>query len=246
MNEAEAATKIFLKAEDAAVKLVDALKRLEEESLHYEHAAGKISDAGASVQALSSAVSETSKRAAEAIDAIRAVGSPAIIDGLTQLNDSIEKALSNLELVANDAHSIREVEEQQNKKLSQINDIADDRMGDITTQIKGVIEQADFVTSVCKELRRDVSGEFESLAASIVSLSDEVEKKFQNQADAIMELNESMNRNFEEKGKANIDAVNRLNESLSGQLRSVKIIAIVAVAVAAIAAIMPLISSALS
>lgn len=120
MDKETSATTTFLQAEEAAVKLVDALSRLEEESRSYEKAASTMSEAGDSLQALSSAVGETSKKASEAIEAIRSVGSPAIIDGLTALNETLVGALSDLEAVTKSINTIEGIEESQNESLTTI------------------------------------------------------------------------------------------------------------------------------
>jgi len=89
MTDPNAATADFLRAEEAAARLVEGLKRLEEESARYAAAAGVLTDAGAALVEFSTQVREVASRAAEAVDAVRSVGAPAIIERLATLEAAL-------------------------------------------------------------------------------------------------------------------------------------------------------------
>lgn len=107
MEGNQTATATFLRAEEAASRLAEELKRLDTESQRYGDAATTLSAAGERLIALAEAVRGNTEQTTEVVTAIRSVGSPAIIDGLNQLHttvgetrDGIQRALAAIEDLA--------------------------------------------------------------------------------------------------------------------------------------------------
>ena len=107
MEGNQTATATFLRAEEAASRLAEELKRLDSESQRYGDAATTLSAAGERLKALAEAVRGNTEQTTEVVTAIRSVGSPAIIDGLNQLNttvgetrEAVQRALAAIEDLA--------------------------------------------------------------------------------------------------------------------------------------------------
>jgi hypothetical protein len=88
MEKSPMSTSSFLNAEEGADKLVQALGQLEDETRRFSSAAKTLEGAGTAVQGLSASVGATAQRTKEAVEAILAVGGPAIVDGLSKLSES--------------------------------------------------------------------------------------------------------------------------------------------------------------
>lgn len=97
MEDTTPATTAFLAAEDAAAKLVQSLSRLEDESKRYGAAAETLNRSGEALTSLANAVREVGVHAAEAVDALRAVGGPAVLDGIVRVQLSLDRGLADLQ-----------------------------------------------------------------------------------------------------------------------------------------------------
>jgi len=93
MDENPPATGAFLDAEAAAGRLAESLERLRTEAERQGSATANLAQATAAVQGLAASVAETARRTAEATEVLRAIGTPALIEGMEQSRDAIVRAV---------------------------------------------------------------------------------------------------------------------------------------------------------
>jgi hypothetical protein len=87
----QTATAAFLKAEEVATRLVEELRRLDDESKRYASAATTLEKAGEQLRALAESVQKNGALTSEVLTAMREVGTPAIVDGLDEVATAEEK-----------------------------------------------------------------------------------------------------------------------------------------------------------
>lgn len=93
-------TQRFLDAEEAALKLVAGLERLDEQSHNYAAAAVQLSSAAEATRVLISAVEEVGSAARRALEVVASVGGPEVLSEVRATKDDLKAAQKKVEDVA--------------------------------------------------------------------------------------------------------------------------------------------------
>jgi len=204
MESDQTATAAFLRSEEVASRLADELVRLDEESRKYSGAATALGTAGDQLIALASAVRTTGERTAEVVTAIREVGSPAIIDGLDRVGQSVKAsnaavdramvALGALEqLGAQHAHALEETHATFARALGDLRSASAASAAEMcrvvdastTTLQSGTRAEAESVRASVAQLLTFVSGSNEDVVNRVEAIRGEVRESRAAQAKQI-------------------------------------------------------------
>lgn len=93
-------TQRYLDAEEAALKLVSGLERLDEQSHNYAAAAVELSSAAEATRELVSAVQEVGSAARSALEVVASVGGPEVLSEVRAAKDELRAAQKKVDEVA--------------------------------------------------------------------------------------------------------------------------------------------------
>ncbi len=97
MSDQSVPTEDFLRAEEAAQQLVRSLKRLDAEADSYSTAGKTLEQVSTEVRELASRTSVVAERSAEAVEAIRSIGSVQILEQVNKLSAGAEATATSVD-----------------------------------------------------------------------------------------------------------------------------------------------------
>lgn len=181
MEGNQTATATFLRAEEAASRLAEELKRLDAESQRYSEAATTLRAAGEQLKTLADAVRGNTQQTTEVVTAIRSVGSPAIIDGLNLVNGTAGEAREAIQRALTAISDLARLNVEHGQQLGDIrstvvNELAAMRVAanDHAEKTRSAIER---VGSASTAASKTANQELSSIRSALKDSSDQVNRR---------------------------------------------------------------------